>query len=151
MRVSTLALALVVAGCSSSSSSAPPTLYSGQWIYESGAEASGYSFAEGGQYTGVVSVGTSETTANVYKETGVFAQTATQITFTPHESSCTGVYPAYTDQYGFKGDVLLLSSASGTTSYMINPDQVTANVSIVYGCFAADGTFTAHPIAPVSN
>ena len=138
-------------GCGSSGSTDSKLV--GQWLYTNadGSAGIGLSFKADGTYSTVLLRQTSGTTANTQVENGGYMATDTSITFTPTESSCAGSDAPTTSGYVINGNVLSLTMPTGLVSFVRNTTPPSSGVILTVGCFAADGTFTAQPVGPVTS
>jgi len=130
---------------------------SGDWVFSSpdGTAGAALDLGPGDTYTVLIgtitSSGQNSATANAQVETGTFAVTGNQITFTPKQSTCPGPAPVRVDTYSFSGQNLVLAGPAGIVSFAPNNSSSTATVGLTFGCFSDAGVFMASPLAPVSN
>jgi hypothetical protein len=146
-------LALMTGGCGGGSGA--PSLY-GSWVFDSpdGVSGAGLNLASDDTYVGLTLTITSSSqnsaAANVESETGTFAVSGSQITFTPKEWTCHEPDPAYVLSYSFDGPNLVISGPGSVVSFAPNGPSSGATEVITYGCFSA-GVFTPSALAPVTN
>jgi hypothetical protein len=94
-----------------------------------------------------------QTSANTFEtqvETGTFQTNATQIKFTPTESSCPGTIAPYVVGYTLRGDTLTISSSTTVLVLQLNTSASSTSEALSIGCFGANG-FVASPLAPVGS
>jgi hypothetical protein len=145
-------LALGAVGCGGGSSS-PASRLVGEWIAidSTGTEAVGVTFESDNTYVAQTLALTSSTSALDEGESGVYAATASEITFTPRKSSCPGPDPIYSLSYSFSGSSLVVYTPSGGLSLEKNDSPGGGSASITFGCFQSDGSFVPSPFVAVSN
>jgi hypothetical protein len=93
-------------------------------------------------------------TANLWRaqiEIGTYTVSGSMVTTTPTQWSCPGPDPVATATFSLSNGTLVLANASGavTLSPQEHP-EAPANVGVTIGCFS-DNSFTAMPLAPVTN
>jgi hypothetical protein len=146
-------LIALLAACSSSSSSQPPSLY-GNWDYIDGAGTSGNGLTLKSDGTYVVSklALTSSTSANAQVETGTIDVTASTIKFTPQRWSCEEpTDPPYTATYQLTNGGLELVLPGAVITFQVNTSPVATNFALVTGCFPQSGGFVPSPLSPVGS
>lgn len=147
----TIGLAIVFfAGCSSSSSGSPPSLY-GNWIQDgaSGNTGQALTLRNDKTYTFSDIVVTSSKTANSEVEKGHFVDNGDSLTFTPEQWSCQQPDPPTTVKYTLGEGTLALANPQRIVSYKANTEPTATDVNITIGCFDQHGAFTPSPLAPV--
>jgi hypothetical protein len=140
-------------GCGGGGSSTPEEKLVGDWIIENDSTGVGLALdiSADGTYVGALLAltNTNPPSANAQVEHGNWSATASSLTLTPTQWSCTGADPADTEPYSFSGGSLVISTSSGITTLAPNNTPATGMFSITYGCFDANGNFTQHPLGPV--
>ena len=123
----------------------------GAWLFVAPSNTSAVAFVmEDGQYGHQVMT-LDETGAGILSQAqrGTLTTTSDVITFFPAESSCPGRHPAWQSSYKVTGDTMAIVDASGAFVFARTAPG-NGTVSIVFGCFASDGTFTPSPLVPVT-
>jgi hypothetical protein len=147
-----MGLVIAALGCSGATTSNGPSLV-GTWVSTNaaGTTGAGFSLKSDGTYVLDSLVETSPTTGNAEVEIGTYTSTSTTITMTPKQWSCPSPDPVSTVTYTFNGNNLVVTTSSGVVTF--NPDTAapSSTIAITDGCFAPSGTFTAAPIAVVTN
>ncbi len=146
-----VASVLALTSCSSSQDAAP-SLY-GNWLYTNAAGTSGIgaTFKKDGTYVWTTLALTSQTSGNAEIETGTFRATGSTIVFTPQQYSCPGPYPPITWKYTLSSSALVFSFPTGAISMKPNNEPASDSFTVVFGCFAKDGSFTKRELTPVTN
>jgi hypothetical protein len=92
---------------------------------------------------------TAPVTANEQLEEGNWSASPTTLTLTPTQWSCTGADPASTATYTLSGGSLVVNTSSGAVTFMRDTTPPPSASAVTYGCFDANGNFTAQPLGPV--
>lgn len=154
MRLILLGLVVAVVGCGAPETpETPEQRLIGTWIYVAAdnSVALGATFNADGSYVLQQLELTYSGSINDEVETGTYSATETAVSTVPQKFSCPGPDPGATLAYDFSGSSLQLTGPGG--SYVLAPDTAAtpSMAAITWGCFQADGSFVAQPLAPVSN
>lgn len=150
----------VPAGTGGSSGTIPSRL-TGIWLARDASNSAvGYSFSFSSdtyvRQTVLITaadISTNAGSGEIEAERGGFALVgAGTIVFTPTDSSCPGPDPAYSLGYSFLGQNLLLSGTNGAATFApSDAGPTTATLTIKFGCFDVNGTFTERPLTAVGK
>jgi hypothetical protein len=84
-------------------------------------------------------------------ETGEYAATDSQITFTPTSSTCPSPVPVYAASYTFDEDSLRIVEPTRAFTLVRRAGGPSSGATIFSGCFQPDGSFVHSSFAPVTN